>query len=47
MNKIKSKIEEEPICNVNRDYITSNFKDKKNGIYFLYDKNETVIYVGK
>lgn len=47
MNKIKIIIEKEPMHDMNRDYVTTNFKDKKNGIYFLYDENETVIYVGQ
>lgn len=47
MNKIKTIIEKEPMHDMNRDYITSNFKDKKNGIYFLYNQKKTVIYVGK
>lgn len=47
MNKIKLKIEEELIQDMNKDFVTSKYKDKKNGIYFLYDENEIVIYVGK
>lgn len=47
IDKIKLKIEEEPIHDISHDYIASKYKDKKNGIYFLYDENDIVIYVGK
>lgn len=47
MNEIKIKIEEELIQDMSKDFVASEYKDKKNGIYFLYDENEIVIYVGK
>lgn len=35
MNKIKIIIEKEPMHDMNRDYVTSNFKDKKM-VYIFY-----------
>lgn len=47
INTIKLQIEEEPIHEINKTFISSNFADKKNGIYLLYDENSIVRYVGK
>lgn len=44
---IEEKIESESIYDKDKTYITENYKNSKNGIYFLYDKNNKVIYVGK
>ncbi len=44
---IKTKIEEEPIYKIDKNFISSNFNDKKNGIYILYDENENVRYIGQ
>lgn len=46
MNIVKGIIEKEPIYNVDKNFITQNYKNAKNGIYFLYDKDDIVIYVG-
>ena len=44
---VEKKIESENINTKDKKYIEKNYKQAKNGIYFLYDKNEKVIYVGK
>lgn len=47
IKKIKAEIEKESIYDIDKNFITSNYADKKNGIYILYDEKEIVIYVGK
>ena len=44
---IKQEIENESLLNIDKDYITKNYKTAKGGIYFLYNDNDVVIYVGK
>ena len=44
---VEEKIESENINKKDKEDIKKNYKQAKNGIYFLYDKNEKVIYVGK
>lgn len=46
MNIVKGKIEKEPIYDVEKEFITKNYKDADNGIYFLYNDDGIVIYVG-
>lgn len=43
----EEKIDNEPIKNKNKEDIIKNYKKCKNAIYFLYDKENIVIYVGK
>lgn len=47
INILKMQIEEEPIYEIDKKFISSNYADKKNGIYLLYDDNSIVRYVGK
>lgn len=46
INKIEEAIEKETLQNINQDYIIKNYQNQKNGIYFLYDNDNIVIYVG-
>lgn len=46
MNIVKEKIEEEPILDVDKAFISENCKECKNGIYLLYDMDNIVIYIG-
>lgn len=46
INKVKGKIESEHIHHKCKEDITENYKDCRKAIYFLYDKNDVVIYVG-
>ena len=46
IDKIKKAIEEESLQNIEKDYITKEYRDQKNGIYFLYNNDDIVIYVG-
>lgn len=43
---VEKAIESTPLVRINKDYITENCKTFKNGIYFLYDKDNIVIYIG-
>lgn len=47
IKKIVKIIEKEPILDVEKNFIYNNYKKSKNGIYFLYNENDIVIYVGK
>lgn len=44
---VETKIEDEHVMDIDKDYITENYKTSKNGIYFLYDDKDVVIYIGK
>lgn len=43
---VKEKIENEHAYCKDKKYIIENYQKCKNAIYFLYDKNDKVIYVG-
>lgn len=47
IEKIEKIIEKEPIFDVEKNLICNNYKESKNGIYFLYNKKDIVTYVGK
>jgi excinuclease UvrABC nuclease subunit len=47
IKKIEKIIEKEPIFDVEKNFICNNYKESKNGIYFLYNEKDIVIYVGK
>lgn len=46
MDIVKLNIEMEHTYDVDKYFITQNYKKAKNGIYFLYDQYGIVIYVG-
>lgn len=43
---VKAKIEEEQIHDNKKDFIKQNYSAAKKGIYFLYNDDNDVIYVG-
>lgn len=47
IKRFEEEIDNEPIKNKNKADIIKNYKKYKNAIYFLYDKENIVIYVGK
>ena len=47
IKKVEKKIESKELYNIDKDCVRENFSNKKNGIYFLYNQNNEVIYVGK
>lgn len=48
IDKVKELIEKERAYKVKKDFINQkcDCQDFKNGIYFLYDKHDVVVYVG-
>ncbi|MDF2800320.1 MAG: hypothetical protein K0S61_223 [Anaerocolumna sp.] len=44
---ILTKVQAEPVFEINKELISKKFRKTKNGIYFLYDENDIVIYVGE
>ncbi|WP_346915516.1 hypothetical protein [Clostridium sp.] len=47
IKKIEFEIESENCYYIEKGFISSNYKNSKNGIYFIYDEKDIVIYVGK
>lgn len=47
IDKIVKMIDDEELIIIDKDYIIRNCKIKRNGIYFLYNENDIVIYAGK
>ncbi len=43
---VKAEIEKQQIYYNQKDFIKQNYSNSKKGIYFLYNKNNDVIYVG-